>query len=158
MKSSLILTFILLSQIGRTQNRSINNNYFETADLAIVAKIIDVKPDIMQDDVGTSYGSVSLKCNIAFDLHSKSITKCPTDTIYSLTYLSTNGNKPFIQLKNNMTVIAFLKSNKIYETQIIENFNIVDENAIFELTTELIYQLGLNYSVLNQMNLYEFIR
>lgn len=158
MKSSLIIILILFSQIGRTQNRPINNNYFETADWAIVAKIIDVKPDIMQDDFGTSYGSVSLKCDIGFNIHSMSTQVCPIDAIYSLIYLSTNGNKPFIQLKNNMSVIAFIKSNKIEENDIIENFSLVDENSIFELTTELIHQLQLNYSIFDQMNLYEFIR
>jgi hypothetical protein len=123
----------------------------------LVATIIDVKPDIMQDDIGTSYGSVSLKCNLAFDIRSRSTKRCPIDTIYSLIYLSTNGNKPFIQLKNNASVFAFIKSNKIEENDVITNLSLVDENSIFELTTEFINQLQVNYSIFDQLNLYEYI-
>lgn len=143
---------------GISQKQVDYQKYFETSDLLVIAKVTKALPDILQDDVGTSYGSVSIECIKTIDLKSNSIENCPSDTYYSLIYLSTNGNKRNIHLEAKMPCIAFLKAERAVDNEAITIFSLTNENSIFELTPTLIQQLIAKYPSFNQLDLYEFIR
>ncbi len=155
-----ILTILLISKClsGISQKQIDFKKYFETSDLLVIAKVTQALPDILQDDVGTSYGSVSIECINTIDLKSNSIENCPSDTYYSLIYLSTNGNRRNIHLEAQLLFLAFLKAEKTVDNEAITIFSLTDENSIFELTPALVQQLIAKYPSFNQLNLYEFIR
>jgi hypothetical protein len=155
-----LLTILLISKClcGISQKQIDLKKHFETSDLLVIAKVTQALPDILQDDVGTSYGSVSIECINTIDLKSNSIENCPSNTYYSLIYLSTNGNKRNIHLEAKMPCIAFLKAEKTVENEAITIFSLTDENSIIELTPTLVQQLIAKYPSFNHLNLYEFIR
>jgi hypothetical protein len=158
MKNLLTILLLVKCLIGISQKQVDYQKYFETSDLILIAEVTQALPDILQDDVGTSYGSVSIECRKTIDLKSISVENCPSDTYYSLIYLSTNGNKRNIHLEAKMPCLAFLKAENTIYNEAITIFSLTDENSIFELTPTLIQQLIANYTSFNQLNLYEFIR
>jgi len=158
MKNLLTILLIMKCLNGISQKQVDYQKYFETSDLLVIAKVTKALPDILQDDVGTSYGSVSIECIKTIDLKSNSIENCPSDTYYSLIYLSTNGNKRNIHLEAKMPCIAFLKAERAVDNEAITIFSLTNENSIFELTPTLIQQLIAKYPSFNQLDLYEFIR
>ena len=158
MKNLLTILLLVKCLIGISQKQVDFQKYFETSDLLVIAEVTQALPDILQDDVGTSYGSVSIECRKTIDLKSISVENCPSDTYYSLIYLSTNGNKRNIHLEAKMPCLAFLKANNTVDNEAITIFSLTDENSIFELTPTMIQQLIAKYPSFNQLNLYEFIR
>lgn len=150
MKNLLTILLIMKCLNGISQKQVDYQKYFETSDLLVIAKVTKALPDILQDDVGTSYGSVSIECIKTIDLKSNSIENCPSDTYYSLIYLSTNGNKRNIHLEAKMPCIAFLKAERAVDNEAITIFSLTNENSIFELTPTLIQQLIAKYSSFNQ--------
>lgn len=132
-------------------------HYIEASNLVVIGQVIQVMPDILQDDLGTAYGSLSAKCFNAFDPKSIKQTKCPTDTLYSLIYLSTEGNKPNIELNKQDFCLLFLISEKFEENQFNPIYKLTNENAIFILKPEIIKQLIAIHPNFKEINLYDFI-
>jgi len=157
MKWKLIYLMICCSSICSAQRPKSFNQYLKSGNLMIIGQVVEILPDILQDDLGTSYGSVTVKCNTAFDLKSESITDCLFDTLRSLIYLSTNGNKPNINLNKHDFCLLFLIMDPIFDSQFTSNYKLEDENAIFELTPEIIKQLVTIQPKYKHL-LYEYIR
>jgi hypothetical protein len=132
-------------------------HYLEKSNLLLLGQAINVLPDILQDDLGTSYGSLSAQCFKAFEPEYMILAKCPIDTLYSLIYLSTNANKPNIKLKKREFCLLFLNLEKSEENQIIPNYKLTDENAIFNLTPAIIHQLIAINPKFKELNLNEYI-
>lgn len=117
--------------VSCAQTREIPTALFEKADLLIFATIIKVDPDVIQDDVGTAYGVLTVSCTYSYDLKSKTRIRCVADTLWGLTYLSTERNTRTIQLKKGINCFIFVKFTP--EKDCTENRQLLlyDEKAIF---------------------------
>lgn len=157
MKWKLIYSMICCCSICSAQPTKNFNQYLKSGNLMIIGQVVEILPDILQDDLGTSYGSISVKCFVCFDLKTESKTECPFDTLRSLIYLSTNGNKPNKELSKLDFCLLFLTMYPNFDNQFTSNYKLVDENSIFELTPEIIKQLVTIQPKYKQL-LYEYIR
>lgn len=158
MKWIFLYFMICCYSVGSAQPTKGFNQYLKSGNLMIIGQVVEILPDILQDDLGTSYGSVSVKCFAAFDLKTESKTECPFDMLRSLIYLSTNGNKPNIELSKLDFCLLFLTMEPNFDNQFTSYYKLVDENSIFELTPEKIKQLVAIQPKYKQHRLHEFIR
>ncbi len=122
---------ILMPLVSWTQNSEIPTDLFDKADLLIFATIIKVDPDVIQDDVGTAYGVLAVACTYSYDLKSKEKIRCAEDTLWGLTYLSTEKNRRTIHLKKGTNCFIFVKFNP--QTDYTENRQLLlyNEKSIF---------------------------
>lgn len=133
------------------------NRYLKTGNVLVIGQVVQIMPDIIQDDLGTAYGALTAKCCYSIDLNTLLKINCPIDTLQSLIYLSTNENKTFIEFKKQEYCLLFLVSLKLVENQSIPIFQLIDEEALFRLTHETIQQINIIQPLFKQLNLYDFI-
>lgn len=156
MKFTLLKFMILWAMTCFSQAPKSLEYYLEKSNLLVIGQVINVMPDILQDDFGTAYGCLSVQCMKAFEPKFIDLAICPTDTLYSLIYLSTNANKPNIELKKREFCLLFFNYRKTDENQIAQNYKLIDENAIFNLTLENIHKLIAINPKLKELNLNEY--
>jgi hypothetical protein len=131
MQKIFILICFAIPIISWAQSREIPNALFDKADLLIFGRIIKVDPDVIQDDVGTAYGVLAVSCTYSYDLKSKEKIRCAEDTLWGLTYLSTEKNRRTIHLKKGTNCFIFVKFNP--PTDYTENRQLLlyNEKSIF---------------------------
>jgi hypothetical protein len=131
MQKIFILICFAIPVISWAQSREIPNILFDKADLLIFGRIINVDPDVIQDDVGTAYGVLAVSCTYSYDLKSKEKIRCAEDTLWGLTYLSTEKNRRTIHLKKGTNCFMFVKFNP--QTDYTENRQLLlyNEKSIF---------------------------
>jgi hypothetical protein len=131
MQKIIILICFAIPVISWAQSREIPNALFDKADLLIIGKIIKVDPDVIQDDIGTAYGVLAVSFTYSYDLKSKEKIRCAEDTLWGLTYLSTEKNRRMIHLKKGTNCFIFVKFNP--QTDYTENRQLLlyNEKSIF---------------------------
>lgn len=147
---SILSTFfklaILLYTLTSAQETFFPENHVKSTSIYALTTFTNIHPDVIQDDLGTIYGTFTAKIILAVKVDSSSNTYSQVKELnkseLTLVYLSTKANKTNIKLNENETYLIVIKANPSNEYNSEIHYQLANDESIFPINERMDKKLG----------------